>query len=229
MGTLDKNICSNCSEVCEFIKQLDVEAKAKNASSLINVRYKRKETVIKQNSHSAHIIYLKSGLVKLFTERRNDKNIILRIATSGTYIGTTLLHSNTFDFSAVALRDCELCLIPKEIFMDFLFSNNNFSKFIYEANSLYTSFLINKISSLGTKQMHGRLADVILYLCRNEFLGFDIFDFITRKDIAEMSGMSSESAIRLLTEFKNDGLIKANGKKIEINNIELLTRLSEIG
>jgi CRP/FNR family transcriptional regulator, polysaccharide utilization system transcription regulator len=229
MGPLDKSICTNCNEVCEFIKQLDTEFKSKNAISLINVRYKKKETVIKQNSHSAHVIYLKSGLVKLFTERRNDKNIILRIATPGTYIGTTLLHTNTFDFSAVALRDCELCLIPKEVFMDFLFSNKEFSKFIYEANSLYTSFLINKISSLGTKQMHGRLADVILYLCRSEFLGYDIFDFITRRDIAEMSGMSSESAIRLLTEFKNDGLIKTNGKKIDINNLELLTRLSEIG
>ena len=229
MGTSDKNICANCSEVCEFIKRLDVETKIKSTGSLINVRYKRKETVIKQSSHSAHIIYLKSGLVKLFTERRNDKNIILRIATPGTYIGTTLLNSNTFDFSAVALRDCELCLIPKEVFTDFLFANKDFSKFIYEANSQYASFLIYKISSLGTKQMHGRLADVILYLCGNEFSGFDIFDFITRRDIAEMSGMSSESAIRLLTEFKNDGLIKTNGKKIDINNIELLTRLSEIG
>jgi hypothetical protein len=57
----------------------------------------------------------------------------------------------------------------------------------------------------------------------------NVFDYITRKDIAEMSGMSSESAIRLLTEFKNDGLIITDGKRLEINNLELLNRLSEVG
>jgi CRP-like cAMP-binding protein len=229
MGQSDKNICRNCDEICELLKHVESGLEVDNMKSLTNVRYKKKETIIKQNSHSAHIIYVKSGLVKLFTERRNDKNIVLHIAAPGSFIGFTQLHSSTFDFSAIAMRDCEICLFPKEHFMDILFRKKDFAKFIFETSSKYSTFLINKISSLGTKQMHGRLADVIIYLCSSEFEGLDVFDSITRRDIAEMSGMSSESAIRLLTEFKNDGLIRTNGKKIEINNFELINRLSEIG
>ena len=229
MGQSDKNICKNCNEICELVKHIESGLDADNMKSLTNVRYKKKENIIKQNSHSAHIIYIKSGLVKLFTERRNDKNIILRIAPPGSFLGITQLHSSTFDFSAVALRDCEICLFPKENFMEIVYSKREFAKYIFDTNSIYSTFLINKISSLGTKQMHGRLADVIIYLCSSEFEGLDIFESITRRDVAEMSGMSSESAIRLLTEFKNDGLIRTNGKKIEINNFELLNRLSEIG
>jgi CRP-like cAMP-binding protein len=229
MGQSDKNTCKNCSEICALVKHIESGLETENMKSLTNVRYKKKETIIKQNSHSAHIIYVKSGLVKLFTERRNDKNIVLRIATPGTFIGITQLHSSTFDFSAIAMRDCEICLFPKENFMEIVYSKRDFAKYIFETGSTFSTFLINKISSLGTKQMHGRLADVIIYLCSREFEGYDVFDSITRKDIAEMSGMSSESAIRLLTEFKNDGLIRTTGKKIEINNFELINRLSEIG
>jgi CRP/FNR family transcriptional regulator len=73
------------------------------------------------------------------------------------------------------------------------------------------------------------LADVILYLSGEEFEKTGVFNYLSRNDIAELTGMSKENAIRLLTEFKNDGLIKVDGKDIIINNIELLQKLSSIG
>jgi len=229
MDSNRKNICKDCKEICDFIEQLDVESKDIYLKSLITIRYKKRETIIKQNNHSTHLIYLKSGLVKVFTERNNDKNIILKIITPNNFINLSELCSDIYNFSCVALKDCEICLMPKEQFLNLINHNKNLTFPILELYSKFTKLLLDKISSLGTKQMHGRLADVILYLCGIELNNTDVFDFLTRRDIAEMSGMSSESAIRLLTEFKNDGLIKTNGKKIEINNLELITRLSEIG
>jgi CRP/FNR family transcriptional regulator len=193
------------------------------------ISYRKKETIIKQYSHSTHVLYLKSGLVKIFTERRNEKNIILNIVTPGSFIGITNLNNEVNNFSAIALRESEICILDKETFLSIMSKSISFNNHIFELNSKLTAYLIDKISSLGTKQMHGRLADVILYLCNPEYEEHSIFESITRKDIAEMSGMSSESAIRLLTEFKNDGLIKTNGKQVEINNFELMLRLSEIG
>lgn len=229
MDSRNNYICKNCSDICDFVKNFNNELSEEYIKSLATVYYKRKETVIKQNSHSSHIIYIKSGLIKVFTERRNDKNIILRIVSPHNFIGLTQMYSDIHNFSAIALKESEVCLIPKIHVLNLMQNSIDFAKIIYKEQSLYTSLLINKISSLGTKQMHGRLADVILYLCNSEFKEEDIFEVITRKDIAEMSGMSSESAIRLLTEFKNDGLIKMNGKKIETHNLELLLRLSDIG
>jgi CRP/FNR family transcriptional regulator, polysaccharide utilization system transcription regulator len=229
MNIFEKDVCKNCESLCEFVKFIDEETKTENLKHLIKVRYKKKETILKQNNHSTHLIFLKSGLAKIFTERRNDKNIILKIVVPNEIIGITHLSSDIYNFTAVALKDSEVCLLPKEYFINLMVKNKNFIKYMLDEQSKYTAFLVDKLSSLGTKQMHGRLADVILYLCGSDFRTTDVFDYITRRDIAEMSGMSSESAIRLLTEFKNDGLIKTNGKRIEINNVELLSRLSEIG
>ncbi len=229
MSTYDKEICKQCDDLCEFMKHSDKELTVDYLKSLIRVHYKKKETIVKQGSHSSHVIYLKSGLLKVFTERRNDKNIILKIVAPKNFIGLTHMLADTYNFTAVALKECEVCLWPKEHIFNLMHLNKNFAQQIYMAHSKYSTLLVNKISSLGTKQMHGRLADIILYLCDIEFKDTNVFEVITRKDIAEMSGMSPESAIRLLTEFENDGLIKSTGKKIEINNLELLSRLSEVG
>jgi CRP/FNR family transcriptional regulator len=229
MSSFDKEICRQCDESCEFMKYSDAEPSSDFVKSLIQVRYKKKETIVKQGSHSSHVVYLKSGLLKVVTERRNDKNVILKIVAPGNFIGLTHMLADTYHFTAIALKECEICLWPKEHIFNLMQTNKNFAQHIYQANANYSTLLVNKISSLGTKQMHGRLADVILYLCDSEFKETNVFDVITRKDIAEMSGMSSESAIRLLTEFESDGLIKTIGKKIEINNLELINRLSEVG
>ena len=229
MGNLEKDTCKNCNEICDLVRNIDDDASGIFLKNVSRVQYKRKETIVKQSSLSSHLIYLKSGLVKIFTERKNDKNIILKLVTPKSFLDLSQLSSDNYSFSAIALKDSELCLIPKDTLYKLFSQNNNFAKVVLDDHAKLLSFLIDKISSLGTKQMHGRLADVIIYLCGMEFNGIEVFNSITRKDIAEMSGMSSESAIRLLTEFKNDGLIKVEGKKIEINNFELMNRLSDIG
>jgi CRP/FNR family transcriptional regulator, polysaccharide utilization system transcription regulator len=224
-----KELCANCSEGCHFKKLLTEDDKNLYLNKILHLSYHKKETVIKQNSHCSHAIYLKKGLVKVFTERRNEKNIILKIVPSMNFIGLNTLYSDVYNFSAVALKETEACLMPREYFFNIIQNNFEFASHVFREQSKISAFLVDKISSLGTKQMHGRLADTIVYLANKDLLAENIFEHISRRDIAELSGMSPESAIRLLAEFKNDGLIKLNGKSIEINNYELLNRLSEIG
>lgn len=229
MSSFGNSICTNCTGTCRLLNYLDAETAKDFKQSVVNVFYKKKETLIKQNSQTTHVFFVKSGLIKIFTERRNDKNIVLQIVTPDNFVGISHLFSNTFNFSAVSVQDSEVCIIPKNLVLQAMNKDENIRNYFQTKHSQLSQFYIDKISSLGTKQMHGRLADAILYLSREEFEGTKVFESLTRKDIAEMSGMSSESAIRLLTEFKNDGLILSEGKKIEINNIELLNRLSDIG
>jgi CRP-like cAMP-binding protein len=218
MSQNSKSICLKCDSNCILRNLLTIEEKNLFTQHITTISYRKKETIVKQNSHCDYILYVKSGLIKLFTERKNDKNIILNIVASNNFMDLTNIFTSTYLYSAIALKDTEICLIPKDHFKKIIHSNIPFS-----------SSLINKISSLGTKQMHGRLAEVILFLCSNELDKENTIEHLTRKEIAELSGMSAEGAIRLLTEFKNDGLININGKNIEINNEELLKRLSDIG
>ena len=77
--------------------------------------------------------------------------------------------------------------------------------------------------------MYGRLADALIYLSSEHFKDEDIFSLVTRKDISEFAGLSTETTIRLLNEFKNEGIIKLEGKRIVIINIKSLKKISSCG
>ncbi|MCX7987239.1 MAG: Crp/Fnr family transcriptional regulator [Bacteroidales bacterium] len=223
------DVCQGCSNNCILSRVLTESDRKILLGRATQVHYRKKEMLFKQGSFQTSLFILKSGLVKIFVERRNEKNIIIKIASSNELINLTSFLQPTYEYSAIAMTNCEVCIIPLSDVQQFMSKKTEFSEELLRECSRIGSFIIQRMVSLGTKQMHGRLADVILYLCGKDFENTNIFEHLSRKDIAEIAGMSVEGSIRLLTEFKNDGLIRINGKEIVINNMELMLRLSEIG
>jgi CRP-like cAMP-binding protein len=209
-----------------FLKPAELD-QLEQSKSVIN--YRKGETIIKQGAFVSNIILVQSGLAKLYLEGNNGKSIVVRLIHPDQFVGLSDLYNETHNFTVVALSDVVSYQYRKDVLRKLIGANPVFSAEILKWYSEYYRFLYQKIFSIGTKQMHGRLSDVILYLASPTFNGYDVYSVLARKDIAEMAGMSTESAIRLLTEFKNDGLITSEGKGILINNLELLQRLSQVG
>ena len=89
--------------------------------------------------------------------------------------------------------------------------------------------MYDKLISLTQKQMHGRMADGLLYLA-NGFYKSDSFCLqISRQDIADMTAMSKDSAIRILKEFERDGIIDLKGRELTILDMDHLYELSHKG
>lgn len=225
----DSDSCTNCENKCVFSLLSGQELDILNQNlSLIN--YNKNETLFKQKTYISDVLYLKDGGAKTYIEGSNGKNLIVNVIPEDNFIGLSDLYDhNIHTYSAVALKNSSIYSFEIENFRKILYSNPAFSKAIMEQYCMSAEYIYNKIATLGTKQMHGRLADAIIYLSSEKFRGMDVFRYLTRSDIAEFTGMSKENAIRLLTEFKNDGLINVDGKSIKVNNHELLRKLSAIG
>ena len=110
-----------------------------------------------------------------------------------------------------------------------MLNNKGLEKQIVNTISNDTGILYQKITSLGTKQLHGRLATTILSLSEKEFAEEKIFNYLTKRELAEFSGMSVESLMRLLNELKSDRIIIQEGKNIIINDYDILVKLSQVG
>ena len=192
--------------------------------------YNKGETIIKQGLYVSHIVYLRKGLIKLVVEGVNGKNHIIKFIPSGNFVDFSIFDSKDYySYTAVAVKKSSVCLIKQET-LEKLINNN------YEINQKIISwygedyrFLYKKFAMLGTKNTYGRFAETLLYLCTEEFENEDIFKHITRKEIAELSGMSVESMLKTMQELKADNIIKVKGKKIEIQDFEMIKRLSRIG
>jgi len=86
------------------------------------------------------------------------------------------------------------------------------------------------IAFLAQKTVRERLAEVLLLL--EQKLGTDPEGFIkislTREEIANLVGTATESAIRLISEFKQDELISVDGRNIRILNHDKLKKLGHV-
>jgi Bacterial regulatory proteins, crp family. len=79
------------------------------------------------------------------------------------------------------------------------------------------------------KQMNGRMADSLLYIDSLKNEKAEIFQLLSRKDLADFAGISTESAVKLLKTFEKDGLIKLQEKDIRIIKHNALLEISRKG
>lgn len=194
------------------------------------VNYHKGENICKQGSFASHIIYLSEGLVKVYLEG-NPKNLILKISPSGNLIGLPSIYdgNNVFLYSAATYTDSVVELIDINIFKQLINENTKFAYRVINALNENTVQIYGRFYCLTNKQLHGRLADILLCLAQRIFYEMEFDLPLSRSDLAELTGMSTESVIRVMKDFKNDGLIETSGKVIKIVNYEMMNRISEVG
>lgn len=216
-------------EFSVWLENLTDEQIDKILENQVNLNYNKGEILCKQGGFASHIIFLSEGLVKIYKEH-NDKNLILKIVNPGEFIGlSSLFNKNTFDYSAATIDASKVYSINADIIKSLIKNNADFAEKVITLLNQNTTQYFERIISLTQKQLHGRIADAILHLARDVYKKDSFNMLLTRRDMAEFCGMSTESAIRILKEFHNDKIIKLEGKKLDVISYSLLERLSEVG
>ncbi len=222
--------CDACEIKCELVKSLNNREYNSSDSFKRDIVYKKGETIFKQSSYISHIAFVRSGLIKIVAEGANNKNFIVKFIEGGQYIGLEyLFNKNYINFTATVVKNSDICLIDKEKLSELVLNNNELTMSIFNLLSADNRFLTKRLNVMGTKQLHGRLATAILNLTAGKWHKENVFPSVTKKELAEYSGMSPESLMRLLNEFKLDRIVLANGKDIKINDYDILVKLSQIG
>ena len=192
------------------------------------VSYLPGENIFKQGAFAPYVLYVVSGLVKVYVQTGFEKQINIALAKSGDFLAfSSLFGQNVHTCSTQALKHSEICMIEKESLKKLLLENPKFALEITSKNYRNEAHLLEIVKSVSYKQMRGKLASALLYLSQDEFLEEDIFNCLTRQDIADFASISTESAIKFLKEFEKDKLIKLSGKDIKILNAEKVTVLSK--
>jgi CRP-like cAMP-binding protein len=196
----------------------------------IRVNFRKGETICKQGALVTYVILLAEGLTKSCLEASQERSFDFKINKAFDFIGLTALFGNgVYHFSCSALTGCTAYMVERDKFLQIIEQNREFSTSLMKWYCNSFGILYGKISSLANKQALGRIAEVLLYLSESVFDNGIITNILSRKDIAEMAGMSNENAVRILSELKNDNIIKISTQGIEIANFKLLRTLSIAG
>ena len=194
------------------------------------VTFNKRDIIFKQNTRTSHVMFIISGMVKIFKEGKNQKVLILNIGTPGHFLGLiSIFGEDTFTYSASAIVDTEILFIDINVFKELLEENGAYGTYLLKKMSLDNLYVFDRLMSQSQKQLPGRVADIILYFSQTIYNSLT-FEFpLTRNELAELAGTTKESLIRTLTEFRNDKIIKLDNKHVEIQSLEIVKTLSRIG
>lgn len=225
-----KTSCTVTHENCECFEMLTKEQMQLVEEKQRIIHYKKGEVIAKHGSFASHVIFLCEGLVKVYYESGDD-SLILKIVTPGNLIGLTSLQKeeNIFQYTASAYINSRARLIDINLFKQFIEENGKFASAIINILSENTNQINGRFFGMTHKQSYGKLADLILCLAGRVFKERVFELHLTRKELAELAGMSTESVIRILKKFQEDGLINMTGKTFEIIDQEGLQRVCDLG
>jgi CRP-like cAMP-binding protein len=225
-----KNNCQNCLDkscATETLsdKELDLITESRYISDI-----PRKTNILNSGSPISHIIYLRSGLVKEFISKPDDREQILQIILPHSYLGLTSLFGDKINhFSYSALTDLKVCYIDIEIFTQMIKSNGNFAFEILSSVGRENLNNYHRFIAQNNKKTYGRIADMLLYFSRVVFQSNKFQIPLTRQEVAELVGTSRESTGRVLSKFNNEGIITVSGRKVIINEFKKLEKISRLG
>jgi CRP-like cAMP-binding protein len=220
-------ICDIKAPCFQMLSQEEAEVIRASKTQLF---FRKDDNLTKQGAFASYVLFIINGYVKQYLEGDGIKNYNLRIIRPGEFVGLSSVFSeNTYKYSSIALTDCQVFLIEKEVISEVAKHNGIFGFNIIKRYCELNTDLLNTVRNLMYKQMNGRMADTLLYLDSFKIEKTEIFQLLSRKDLADFSGISTESAVKLLKMFEKEGLILLHAKDISIKKRDALIEISSRG
>jgi len=183
--------------------------------------------------HPPHGLFcVNNGKIKVYQHGDVGKEHIVRLVGNGDIMGyRALLSGGYYSCSAAALEDADICFVPRDVFFSLISKDVNLSMAVMKlmANDLREAEY--RMTNLAQKPVRERMAETLLFIKETygyESDGITLNVNLSREEIAGMVGTATETAIRLLSEFKSDRMIETVGKRICIIDHKALVRTANL-
>lgn len=212
----------------EFLKEAKGVDSLKALSENKEVRhFKKKDHLYSEGSFPRGIFFITKGKVKVSNANDDGKEFVTGLYKEGDFVGfTALIEDKEYTDSAIAMEDAEAVIIPKEEFFALLYTNRDVAAKFIRMLSGNVAEMQSQLVRLAYNSVRKRIAEALLTLQkRYSKEGENLNMAIAREDLAGLVGTSVETAVRTLTDFKEEGLIAVNGSHISILNPEKLAKM----
>ena len=206
----------------------------KDAQSILNLKdlgkdrkvktVKKKNEVYSEGDMPLHVYFVKSGNVKTFKSHPDGKELIMNLYSANDFFGfEPILENGNYTESAVAMQDSELVSIPRHDFLMMIQAHPDVSKTFIHLLCKKVAEREAQLLNLAYNSVRQRTAEALL---KSEALkDSQSVISISRDDLAKMVGTASESVIRVLSDFKDEGIIEIEGGKIKLKQPEKLEKV----
>ena len=212
---------------CRYLTNEEFEVIRRTSTQL---HFKKGENILKQGGKATQLIFLHKGIVKFNYQNENEKNFIMTIVAGPKLLGgANLFFKETNIFSLTAVEDSEICMIDIKALKTVALKHSNYIFSVFESTVNMFQHSIFNFISLAHKQVHGRIADILIYLTESVYKNSTYDLTLSRKEIAEFAACSHENVITTLSKLNKEGILELEGKKITIKDRKKLQEISKRG
>jgi CRP-like cAMP-binding protein len=198
--------------------------------SMQRMEYKKGKVLYTEGSYSKGVYVVRKGKIKIYQVNKDGKEQIAYIYGKGEIMGyRPLLCNERHPVSACALEDTVVSFIPKTVFLEVIDTAPALAHHLLVNLSHEFSVWINKITVFAQQPVRSRVALSLLILnekyrnprSRAKYVSINL----SREDLANYSGTTIESLVRMLRSLKDEHIIQAKGRKIIIlqpQNLEVI-------
>jgi CRP-like cAMP-binding protein len=214
-----------------ILKDLPPEDFAMLTANKTEQLYSKGEIIFREAAYPSGIFYIIDGKVKKYKVDKEGREYIIYVANQGEILGYhAILSEDRYPDSASALEKSRIAFIPKEDFLNTLQQSSVLSKRLLKTLSHEFAVLANSLSVFAQKSVRERMALQLIVLREkykvNFHSGMPVEINISRDDLASIVGTVRESAVRILTEFKEAGIVETKGRKIIVHDVNKLIKIA---
>ncbi len=194
--------------------------------------FKKGQVIFYEGNHPHGMFCIHKGKVKISILGEDGKEQIVRFSGEGEFLGyRSVLSNESYKATATAMEDCYVCHIPKENFSDILNKNNKLSLELIRLLSNDLKKSEQNLLSISQKPVRERIAESLLNIKKRfgyEPDGKTLSIVLTRREIGDIAGTTTETTIRTLSDLVKQGCIKLDGKKIQIIDLDKLVQAASL-
>jgi CRP-like cAMP-binding protein/CheY-like chemotaxis protein len=192
------------------------------------IAFGKKQVLFSEGELPACLYFLVSGKIKVFKTDKNGNEYIIAVCSDGEYIGySNLLEGTVYSTSAEAMEDSQVCTIRKEDFLFLLYHNHDVANQFIKMLSADVIQQETRMLNLAYHSVRKRVAEaLLLFQSKYPLDRIQSMEMVlSREDLSNLVGASKETVIRVLTDFKDECLIKTTKNSITILNFNKLMHL----
>ncbi|RLE33558.1 hypothetical protein DRJ58_03495 [Candidatus Acetothermia bacterium] len=224
--------CRGCAVGCSYVFEgLSPEAWEELRSLMRPLELAAGETVFHEGMPSFGLYILCEGKIKVAKHTRGGHSQILKLLGPGEILGEkTLFDGETYTCYAKTLEPSRLMFIPRDDFLAFVRRHPEVAIRLVEKLARELKAFGDKLVEIASRSAKERVARVLLELARafgkKTPEGLDIGLELQRAELAEMASISTETAIRILSELSDRGIVALQGHRIIIRKPDSLRAMA---
>ncbi len=197
----------------------------------IDRRYRKGEFIFSEGDAGNGFYVIIAGQVEIFKASLEGKEKILHIFGPGEPFGEVPVFSGArFPANARTLAQSHLLFFPRQAFVNLIAANPALALKMMAVLSRRLRQFAVQIEHLTLKEVPGRLAAYLIYSLEEQNTTANHITLnISKGQLASLLGTIPETLSRILARMAKQGLIKVEGKKIQVLDAGGLESLSEYG